>query len=61
MKKNFLNLTDNNGNNAKRKNIKFISFKNLGKNYQEIVKKSLVDIPDQMIEFLILKNINPSS
>ena len=61
VEKNFLNLTDNNGNNAKRKNIKFISFKNLGKNYQEIVKKSLVDIPDQMIEFLILKNINPSN
>jgi hypothetical protein len=61
IEKNFMKLTDNNGNTAKRKNIKFISFNNLGKNYQRTVKNSLIDIPDQMIEFLNLKNINPSN
>jgi hypothetical protein len=58
---NFMKLTDNNGNKAKRKNFKFISFNKQGKNYQKTVKNSLIDIPDQMIEYLILKNINPSS
>ena len=58
---NFMNLTDNNGNKAKRKNIKFISFNSLGKNYQRTVRNSLIDIPGQMIEFLTLKNINPTS
>jgi hypothetical protein len=61
IEKNFMKLTDNSGNTAKRKNIKFISFNNLGKNYQRTVKNSLIDIPDQMIEFLNLKNINPSN
>ena len=58
---NFMKLTDNNGNKAKRNNFKFISFKKQGNNYQKTVKNSLIDIPDQMIEYLILKNINPSS
>ena len=61
VEKNFWNITDNSGNKAKRKNIKFISFNNLGKNYQRTVKNSLVDIPDQMTEYLILKNIKPSN
>ena len=58
---NFMKLTDKNGNKAKRNNFKFISFKKQGNNYQKTVKNSLIDIPDQMIEYLILKNINPSS
>jgi len=61
VEKNFWNITDNSGNKAKRKNIKFISFNSLGKNYQRTVKNSLVDIPDQMTEYLILKNIKPSN
>ena len=58
---NFMKLTDSDGNKAKRKNFKFISFNKQGKNYQKTVKNSLIDIPDQMIEYLILKNINPSN
>ena len=61
VQKNFMNLKDINNNKAKRKNFKFISFNKQGKNYQKTVKNSLIDIPDQMIEYLILKNINPSS
>lgn len=59
--KNFMNLTDDSGNKAKRKNIQFVSFNSLGKNCQRTVKNALIDIPEQMTEYLILKNIKPSS
>ena len=57
--KNFMNLKDSNRNKAKRKNFKFISFNKLDKNYQKTVKNSLIGIPNQMIEYFSLKNINP--
>ena len=57
---NFLNLTNEEGMKAKRKCIKFISFNKCLKNFQNTVKKSLISIPDEMIEYLTLKNIVPN-
>ena len=59
IEQNFLSLSDDEGNKPKRKCIKFISF-NKKKNYQNTVKYSLIDIPDEMIEYLSIKNIEPS-
>ena len=59
VQKNFMNFEDSNRNKAKRKNFKFISFNKLDKNYQKTVKNSLIGIPNQMIEYFSLKNINP--
>ena len=56
-----MNLKDINNNKAKRKNFKFVSFNDLDKNYQKTVKNALIGIPDHMIEFFTLKNINPES
>ena len=61
VQKNFMNLKDINNNKAKRKNFKFVSFNDLDKNYQKTVKNALIGIPDHMIEFFTLKNINPES
>ena len=58
---NFLNLTDNEGKKAKRKCIKFISFNKNLNNFQRTVRDSLINIPNEMIEFLSLNNIEPKS
>ena len=57
---NFLNLTDDEGKKPKRKCIKFISFNKCSKNYQNTVKNTLSNIPDEMIEYLTMKNIVPN-
>ena len=55
----FLSFTDNEGNKPNRKNFKFVSFNNYSRNYQNTAKNSLIDIPDEMIEYLGIKNIEP--
>ena len=59
--KNFMNLFDNEGNKAKRKNIKFISFYKYSKNFEATVRDSLIDVPAEMIEYLSIKNIEPKN
>ena len=60
IEQNFLNLVDDEGNKPQRKCIKFISFNKQQKNAQSTVKNSLIDIPEKMIEYLAIKNIEPS-
>ena len=60
IEQNFLNLVDDEGNKPQRKCIKFISFNKKQKNAQSTVKNSLIDIPEKMIEYLAIKNIEPS-
>ena len=60
IEQNFLNLVDDEGNKPQRKCIKFISFNKQQKNVQSTVKNSLIDIPEEMIEYLGIKNIEPS-
>ena len=57
---NFLNLKDDEGNKPQRKCIKFVSFNKNQKNSQSTVKNSLINIPDEMVEYLGIKNIVPS-
>ena len=57
---NFLNLKDDEGNKPQRKCIKFVSFNKNQKNSQSTVKNSLINIPDEMVEYLGIKNIEPS-
>ena len=56
---NFLNLKSDDGIVPQRKCLKFISFKNNSKNFQRTVQKSLVDIPNEMVEYLTINNIEP--
>jgi hypothetical protein len=55
----FLNLTDNEGKKAKRKCSTFISFNKNSKNFQRTVRNSLINIPNEMVEFLTINNIEP--
>ena len=56
-----MNLFDNEGNKAKRKNIKFISFYKYSQNFEATVRDSLIDVPTEMIEYLSIKNIEPKN
>ena len=60
IEQNFLNLVDDEGNKPERKCIKFVSFNKLQKNVQNTVKNSLFNIPEEMIEYLGIKNIEPT-
>lgn len=60
IEENFLNLKNYEGNHPQRKCIKFVSFNDNKKNVQSTVKKSLINIPDEMIEYLGIKNIEPT-
>ena len=55
-----MDLTDDEGNKAKRKCVKFVSFNKCLKNIQITVKNSLINIPDEVIEYLTFKNIVPN-
>ena len=55
----FLNLTDNEGKKAKRKCSTFISFNKNSNNFQRTVRNSLINIPNEMVEFLTINNIEP--
>ena len=59
IEKNFLDIVDYEGNKPQRKCIKFVSFIKNKKNVQNTVKNSLIDIPNEMIEYLGIKNIEP--
>lgn len=54
----FLTLKDNEGNKPQRNCFKFVSF-NKTKNFQNTAKNSLFDIPEEMVEYLGIKNIEP--
>lgn len=60
LENNFMDLTDDEGNKAKRKCVKFVSFNKCLKNIQITVKNSLINIPDEVIEYLTFKNIVPN-
>ena len=55
----FLNLKDDEGNKPQRSCFKFVSFNKYSKNFQSTAKKSLFDIPEEMVEYLGIKNIEP--
>ena len=59
LENNFLNLKNDDGNKPQRKCLKFVSFKKNSKNFQRTVQKALIDIPNEMVEYLSINNIIP--
>ena len=55
----FLTIKDDEGNKPQRKCFRFISFNKNSKNFQSTTKNSLFDIPEEMVEYLGIKNIEP--
>ena len=55
----FLTLRDDEGNKPERKCFRFVSFAKNSKNFQRTAKNSLFDIPEEMVEYLGIKNIEP--
>ena len=55
----FLTLRDDEGNKPERKCFRFVSFAKNSKNFQSTAKNSLFDIPEEMVEYLGMKNIEP--
>ena len=55
---NFLSLINSEGNSPKRKCIKFVEYKNT-KNIQRTVRNSLINVPNEMLEYLSINNIEP--
>ena len=55
----FLTLKDDEGNKPQRKCLRFVSFNKNSKNFQNTAKNSLSNIPEEMVEYLGIKNIEP--
>lgn len=56
---NFMNFKNKEGEQAKRKCFKFVSYNNCGKNLQTTTKNAVVELPSEIIDFLTLNNICP--
>lgn len=59
IKNNFMELTNSQGEEPKRKCFSFVTYENCGKNMQNTTKNAVIDLPNEIIEFLTLNNISP--
>lgn len=59
IEKNFMNLKNGEGNKPSRKCFKFVSYFNSEKNFQNTTKNAVIDLPEEILNFLTLHNICP--